>query len=926
MANEAYKIIVTIDGNNQASASIDKVNRDLGKMDDSVKKAGQSWDKFKTITGNVLGAAGLAAGVAAVVGQVNALGYAANAAEITFNQVSGGVDKATASLGRMRDLTGHVIDDMSLMQGANSLLVTGVASTSEQAEKLVNLGARLSSVMGVDAAEGIQNLNSALLNNSFLRLDTLGISASRVRERVNELKEAGLDMSAAFAQAVTEIGTQTLEDLGAAASVSETAIARLSTRLQNLGQDLAQGVNSNLEQAATTLEQIIMLGQIATGNDTGNAAIDAQIAKQEQLIALAEQYQTQYADRYMEQGYQFEDIGISSRDAESFLDANPSMASTVGSGSYFQDAFDSLDPARIAEARAALELLNPEMAALSDTQLRIYALELDTEFLALADAEAELARQTQVATEAADRQAQAASIVVGIYSQASDAIDQAAKNAAKMEESTAWMRSGATGFTVDKGVKADSGGSSAWSMGGMDVQTDVMSRYIALQEEAATGLALMTSHSEELNASFEKGAFVVGENPFFNANYLGEVSSQASALMAEYERLQAIQETNPELVSQESVDRAKEIADSAALMAQDAEAMALAWENASLAQIAGQTDGGREDEFNRTVLAGIEDPEQRAALEREMNMRSGVENENTDVLSYGTELVSAITSEQGTVAGANAAETFVTSFEEGILMGLEGADLKAYVEEQVGFRLDDTMGTGGGGGGGGGEEITIEAGEGYQAVAARTGYTVEELEAATGGRMLLAGEVITVGDGTTLVAVTGSPEDLAQDAYRAGERGDDTGGFDTTTGAQGNASLTADYTYYDPATGSYTYAEDGGGMGTGGTQGSLFPPEQTEAVSQAADDMLTIETSMTNISTLDTSSAMDGFNTDIELASQSIADVTSSLGTLVAADYSIELPISFVFNTQTAEVLSRNPQVLEVFRLVLPQVGVTSSE
>jgi hypothetical protein len=83
---------------------------------------------------------------------------------------------------------------------------------------------------------------------------------------------------------------------------------------------------------------------------------------------------------------------------------------------------------------------------------------------------------------------------------------------------------------------------------------------------------------------------------------------------------------------------------------------------------------------------------------------------------------------------------------------------------------------------------------------------------------------------------------------------------------------------------------------------------------------------MTNISTLDTSSAMDGFNTDIELASQSIADVTSSLGTLVAADYSIELPISFVFNTQTAEVLSRNPQVLEVFRLVLPQVGVTSSE
>jgi hypothetical protein len=222
MANEQYKITLQIDGKDNTGQALNSVNKELGEMQGGVNRTTQAWGSFKTGVTTALGAFAIAGGVAAIVGQINDLGFAANAAEKTFTQVAGGADEAAASLARMRQLTGGVIDDMSLMKGASSLLVTGIAQTNEQAEELVNLGARLGSVMGVDAAESISNLNSALLNNSFMRLDTLGISAARVRERVNELKEAGMDMSEAFSQAVLEIGSQTLEDLGAAAGVAET--------------------------------------------------------------------------------------------------------------------------------------------------------------------------------------------------------------------------------------------------------------------------------------------------------------------------------------------------------------------------------------------------------------------------------------------------------------------------------------------------------------------------------------------------------------------------------------------------------------------------------------------------------------------------------------------------------------------------------
>ena len=913
---EQYRILVTIDGNNLASADIEKVNRDLGKMDDSVKKSGASWGKFKDAVGTALGAVGIAAGVAAVVGQVNELGRAANAAEITFNQVSGGADKAAASLGRMRDLTGNVIDDMALMQGANSLLVTGVASTSRQAEELVNLGSRLSAVMGVDAAEGIQNLNSALLNNSFLRLDTLGISASRVRERVNELKDAGLDMSEAFAQAVTEIGTQTLEDLGAAANVSENAIARLTTRLENLGQDVGQAVNTQLGSIATTLEQIIVLGALATNQDTGIAEIDAQIAKTEELTARTNELIQAREIAMSESGVSVGSFLIGDVSNQKFMDyaaANPelmnadgsfgALSSNIASGSFFTDAVSG-DSADIAEARRILEeLVGFELSNVPTEQLRALAIEADIAFSSIDDAQNEMNQATQDTTRSFERQAQAVSIASGILSNASIAIEQSAKNMAKAEDASAWMREGVTGFTVDKNAKGASSG--GWTMGGMDVQTDTLSRYVAMQEEAANGLSRMSNEADLLNGIFAQGKQITEDLVYFSPTQLGLIEDRASNLTSEYERLLQIQETNPELVSQEEVDRAKEIAASAESMAQDAQAMADAWANASLSQIAGQTDGGRENEFNQMVLAGIEDPEQRAALERQMNLNSGVENANTDVLAYGAELTQAVADERGIAAGAEASETFLLAFEQGLMMGLSGEALKSYIEGEVGYALSGEVGSSG-------AEITVQQGEGYIALAERTGIAREDLEAATGGGMLQVGQVITLPDGSSLIAIgeNASPQDIASGILGNAQTAIDGGnGISSTSVTTPNAQ----FSYYDPMTGMVS--EDT-------TQASepMVAPEEGETVSLMAEDMLAIETSMTNIAAIDTTAALEPMIADVSMVNLGISEMQTGLETLASADYSIQVPVHIVLGTQTAEMLARNPTIIETIRLV---TGIT---
>lgn len=884
MANEQYKIILQIDGKDNASLVIDGTNRKVKELSDSADKGtksaqdfGKAWDGFKNVATNLVGATAL---VAAGFNQVYQAGRAAEAAEITFNQVSGGVDNANASLARMRQLTGSVIDDMSLMKGANSLLVTGIAQTNEQAEELVNLGARLGSVMGVDAAESIANLNSALLNNSFMRLDTLGISAARVRERVNELKEAGLDMSAAFSQAVLEIGGQTLEDLGVAAGVAETAVARLSTRLQNAATDGAEFFAENIEKAATSVEQLIAIAESGQANDALNflgsifgtnpavtiatdyAADTANSPDYQAAIDLARQYEQQI------QALDFTPTtnNFMVEDALRFTVENPELVqqfATMGeeAGTYFRDAFASGNAETIAEARAILEdAFNTDFSAWTDEQMATLAAEADITFSAAATAQAELGREVQGTNDALAEQQR----------------------------------------ILDEVASADA--------------------FLVASTQAKDNLIDIRRESELLGDVWRDGVFsnVSGSMSFFDPEQLDEVRAQTEGIVAEYERLKELGESSDfTLVSELEVERAREIAESATATAEQAERNARAWENASLAMRAGATDGGTQNEFNQGVLANIEDPELRAQAEAQLNLNSGVETANTRVIDYFEALNAAIFEEFGVAAGTRAAETINAALEEGMKMGLSGEELQDYVEEQVGYALGTSNDTGtqgdSGTGVGGGQQVTVQAGDTLSQISLDTGIPLDELIAANGGTShIVAGQVITVGDNQLIALDEGSlPETLDNAASNVlGRIGMGTSQADYNQPA-------SDYTYYNPSTMSYEYSND--------PASQPIAPETAEATTIVADDMLSIETSVTNIAATDTSTTFDPIITDVDEATTKVDEFQGKLNDIATMELSIELPISFVFDTQTAELLSRNSQVVEVIRLVLPQLGITPS-
>lgn len=892
MANsEQYVIKVVISGSGtEAVATIDNVNKKLKEQEQAADGAGKSannlakqWGNFKDTATNLIGATAL---VAAGLNQIYSAGRAAESAEITFNQVSGGVDNATASLARMRQMTGGVIDDMSLMKGANSLLVTGIAQTNEQAEELVNLGARLGSVMGVDAAESIANLNSALLNNSFMRLDTLGISAAKVRERVNELKEAGLDMSAAFSQAVIEIGGQTLEDLGAAAGVAETAVARLSTRVVNASQDMAEWAAGSMEQAATSLEQLAILWNLALTGTTGGAMpeIDARINALNELNTLAQQYDAQIrALDDIPQYFSTLDVDLQTKVGTFFLD-NAEMAETFATNgeeasTYFRDAFNSGNEQTIAEARAILsEVFGEEyVATLSIEELQEGATALDVAFTSSANAARDLGIETQAVTAVAEEQARA-----------------------------------------------------------MRAQENVLAARSMIFRQITSEINDIVALNNDLNESFADGTFTNSSGMvFFDSEQLADVRNQAEAVVDEYERLKALGESSEfTLVSELEVERAREIAESADATAEAAERNARAWETASLAMIAGATGGGRQNEFNQMVLANIEDPELRAQAESQFNLASGVETAESRLLEYGASLVSAITEEFGVAAGQRAGQDFMTAFEEGIAMGLSGEALQDYVEAEVGYALE---GSATGTSAGTGEQITVQAGEGYNALAARTGYTVEQLRAETGGRMLMAGEVLTIGDSqlialdenSSVETVQSASANVLQTTAQAPQVGQaDYTYYDPSTGnysVSSNDPYTAmdagaaDYTYYDPASGQYSYSMNPT------NQPAPISPETAEATTIVADDMLSIETSVTNIAATDTSTTFDPIISDVDEAVEKVDEFQGKLTAMQDMDFSLEIPLSFVFTPEQAEWLARNSSVVEVFRLVLPQLGITPS-
>lgn len=324
---ERYQIEVRLEGDDRLSTSLRNANNELNEFDNNQQRATSNSRGFVSGINNAHDAVQAFMGAAVIQGaarfaqQLHADGEAARRATITYREMAGGIDEATASLAELREQTGNAVSDVALMQGSNQLLVTGLADSTDQASDFVDMAIRLSTAMGVDAADGIENFNSALLNMSYARLDTLGIASSRVRERVAELVEVGYETEEAFQMAVLEEGANTLDRLGDAASLNETAFSRLTTQAEDYRNELGLMLN----QAVETGAQLLILADIGLGgNGLGSIDEDAQQIRDRSF----ELFQPGYLNPGVETRLVDTAIGFSNSNPDEFSDITNRMEAT----------------------------------------------------------------------------------------------------------------------------------------------------------------------------------------------------------------------------------------------------------------------------------------------------------------------------------------------------------------------------------------------------------------------------------------------------------------------------------------------------------------------------------------------------------------------------------------------------------------------
>jgi LysM repeat protein len=263
-------VVITVRADDKASGPLRNVGTQLDGMGKSATTAVGPMNQLRTAA---LGMATAFAGMQLVnaLADLNQLGAEANKVEVRFTRVASVFGDTADMMGRFRAATGNVVTDTDLMAGSAKLFQMGLAQSGEEAAELLRIAVSLKDPF-TSTGDAIENMALMLANQSYLRLDSLGISAAQVRERVDELKESGMEVEAAFSRAFAELGGEQVDRFALAVESAATYSERMAVAWANIRQDAGQTVNSFLEQGLAAAmdgaygQTAALLGQ-RTGRD-----------------------------------------------------------------------------------------------------------------------------------------------------------------------------------------------------------------------------------------------------------------------------------------------------------------------------------------------------------------------------------------------------------------------------------------------------------------------------------------------------------------------------------------------------------------------------------------------------------------------------------------------------------------------------------
>lgn len=196
-------------------------------------------------------------------------------AEAAFRTLSGGASAAEKNIRAIESASGGTISRLDAMQTGVQALALGLAKTPEEFEKVTRAATAVTQVSPVisDLGSAFSEIGLASANESFRRLDQLGLSVEEIRAKIAELKSEndGLSNSQAFQTAVVDTLVTKYDDLLNSAEAQATGLERLRVSAENARVELAKGIVMPVVNAAAGAGAAAITG---ITNTTTDAAAD----------------------------------------------------------------------------------------------------------------------------------------------------------------------------------------------------------------------------------------------------------------------------------------------------------------------------------------------------------------------------------------------------------------------------------------------------------------------------------------------------------------------------------------------------------------------------------------------------------------------------------------------------------------------------
>ena len=244
---------------NRKGQGFEQLSRDLKKIEQNTaqtaKKSGLHWTELKSQIDIVAGGVQKAA---QLIGQ--AFDFAAEGRQLqnledrfrTLTDTIGGYENVLADL---KTTTLGQVSNTDLMAAAQGLLQGEIVSSNEELQKHFEVVSKLKKPHE-DFGSALENWTLLMANQSILRLDTYGISASQVKLRMAELaKEQGsLTKEQRFNIATMEVAEKVMERLGDAVPIDEFAV--FTTTLKDNSDEMKKNVAGGVEPYIAALNRL----------------------------------------------------------------------------------------------------------------------------------------------------------------------------------------------------------------------------------------------------------------------------------------------------------------------------------------------------------------------------------------------------------------------------------------------------------------------------------------------------------------------------------------------------------------------------------------------------------------------------------------------------------------------------------------------